>query len=74
MMIKYNKNVTSKLVISNSNETVETTKFQKQPFWKKLTATNEGIITVYFSEKFLIPKNLTELNNKSLEVVLIPSE
>ena len=43
------------------------------PFFKQMTVNNEGKVFVYFSELFVVPSNITAVNETVLDVVIIPS-
>jgi hypothetical protein len=38
-----------------------------------MNANREGVVTIHFSETFIVPKNLSWINSTALEVTVISS-
>lgn len=37
-----------------------------------MTTSNEGVVTIYFSESLIIPSNFTSINGSALNVKILP--
>ena len=45
---------------------------RKVPYWSKVATNNEGLVTIYFSESFIIPSNISSIDNTVLDLKIIP--
>jgi hypothetical protein len=44
----------------------------KAPSWSKITANNEGVVTIYFSENLFVPPSINYINNTVVDLKIIP--